>query len=173
MASAIENLTGILSSTPRVLRHLLAADLADTAIPESSREEWEPYDIIGHLVHGEITDWVPRAKIILEQDSTRSFEPFDRFAQFEHSKGKTLNDLLDEFETLRADNLATLVSWQLDGEQLRLSGTHPELGRVTLGQLLTTWAVHDLNHIRQIATAIAKRYHDDVGPWRQYLGILK
>jgi hypothetical protein len=173
MPSAIENCTNILRSTPEVLSHLLSADLADTAIPESSREEWEPYDIVGHLVHGEITDWIPRARIILQQDEARSFDPFERYAQFEHSKGKTLVDLSDEFETLRADNLATLTSWQLGDEQLRLKGTHPELGRVTLGQLLTTWAVHDLNHIRQIATAIAKRYHDDVGPWRQYLGILQ
>ncbi len=173
MGSDIESSIAILRSTPQVIRHLLSADLADTAIPESSREEWEPYDIVGHLVHGEITDWIPRARIILEQDASRPFEPFDRFAQFEHSKGKTLVDLLDEFDQLRADNLATLTSWQLDEEQLRLNGTHPELGRVTLSELITTWAVHDLNHIRQISTAIARRYADGVGPWREYLGILK
>lgn len=162
----------VLSATPPTLRSLLRGLSEDWTV-SATREEWGPFDIVGHLIHGEETDWIPRAKIILEQGEDRSFVPFDRFAQFEKSKGKTLASLLDEFEHLRRDNLETLIGWNLTDEQLDLQGIHPELGCVTLRQLLATWAVHDLNHIRQIVTAMAKRYDSAVGPWQEFLSILK
>lgn len=139
---------------------------------EPASEDWGPFDIVGHLIHGEETDWIPRARIILTQGENRTFEPFDRFAQFEASRGKTLGTLLDEFERLRNANLETLGSWKLTNAELDLYGVHPELGDVTLRQLLATWVVHDLTHIRQVATAMARRYSDEVGQWKQYLSIL-
>ena len=140
---------------------------------EETKAEWQPYDVVGHLIHGEETDWIPRARIILEQGEDRTFVPFDRFAQFERSEGKSLDELLDEFAALRAENLETLRAWNLTSAQLDLRGMHPELGESTLRQLLATWVVHDLNHIRQIVTAMAGRYGGEVGPWREYLSILK
>ena len=137
-----------------------------------SPEDWSPYDVIGHLIHGEETDWIPRAEIILAQGDDRIFTPYDRLAQFESSKNKSLDDLLTEFAHLRSVNLETLVRWQLTPEQLQLKAMHPELGEVTLEQLLATWVVHDLNHIRQIVTFMAERYADNVGPWTKYLSIL-
>jgi hypothetical protein len=135
--------------------------------------EWAPFDVVGHLIHGEKTDWIPRARIILEQGDNLTFVPFDRFAQVENSIGKSITQLLDEFGKLRGENLETLRSWDLTPDQLDLEGVHPELGRVTLRQLLATWVVHDLNHIRQIVTAMAKRYDGEVGVWKDYLSILK
>jgi len=162
----------LLSVTPSALRSLLS-DLPDEWTRSSDRESWQPLDIVGHLIHGEETDWIPRARIILEQGEDLTFIPFDRFAQFERSNGKTLAELLDEFESARREGLDTLRSWDLTEEQLDLPGNHPELGPVTLRQLLATWPVHDLTHIRQISTVIAKRYESEVGPWTEYLSILK
>lgn len=141
-------------------------------IEPNDAESWSAFDVVGHLIHGEETDWIPRAKIILAQGENVRFEPFDRFAQFEKSKGKSLGDLLDEFEKLRADNLETLAGFNLTNETLDLRGIHPELGEVNMRQLLATWVVHDLNHIRQITVVLAKKYAGDVGPWTQYLTIL-
>jgi len=135
-------------------------------------ENWAPYDVIGHLIHCEDTDWVPRAEIILSQGGNRTFVPFDRLAQFERSKGRTLDDLLAEFAHARNTNIEKLGRWELKPEQLALKGMHPELGEVTLEQLLSTWVVHDLTHIRQIAEYMAAKYADNVGPWKQYLSIL-
>lgn len=173
MKFTIERLVSILLATPQTIRVLLSGEAVTSPDEsDSSTTEWRPFDVVGHLIHGEVTDWVPRARIILEQGENRTFEPFDRFAQFELSKGKSLAELLDEFDRLRTANIETLRSWELTDEQLALEGMHPELGPVTLRQLIATWAVHDLNHIRQIATAMAKRYDAEVGPWREYLGIL-
>ncbi|HUR97273.1 MAG TPA: DinB family protein [Pyrinomonadaceae bacterium] len=176
----------VLSATPAALRVLLgdlseewvsrttiAESTAGNAQPAVENAPWQPFDIVGHLLHGELTDWIPRARIILASDGDRTFVPFDRFAQFETSEGKSLAQLLGEFERLRAENIEVLRSWNLTIEQLDLEGIHPELGRVTLKQLLATWVVHDLNHIAQIATALARRYDAEVGPWKEYLSILK
>jgi uncharacterized protein YndB with AHSA1/START domain len=171
MQFTISGLIDILTATPGTVKAMLSKDEAGR-LKDEVRTEWQPFDVVGHLIHGEVTDWVPRARIILEQGGNRTFEAFDRFAQFELSKGKSLAELLDEFERLRSANIETLRSWELTDEQLALEGMHPELGPITLRQLLATWAVHDLNHIRQIATAMAKRYETEVGPWKQYLGIL-
>jgi hypothetical protein len=161
----------ILSATPNTLRAMLG-DLSGEWTIQSDETSWAPFDVVGHLIHGEETDWIPRARIILEQGEDRTFVPFDRFAQFERSKGRSLDELLGEFARLRAGNIDTLRSWNLTEGQLDLEGIHPELGIVTLRQLLATWVVHDLNHIRQIVTAMARRYEGEVGVWREYLSIL-
>jgi hypothetical protein len=174
MQLSIDRVVEVLKATPFTVKALLSNETDSKTLSESdsSKTEWQPFDVVGHLIHGEITDWIPRAQMILEQGENRTFEPFDRFAQFELSKGKSLAELLEEFETLRRSNVDMLQSWDLSEAQLGLKGMHPELGEVALSQLLATWAVHDLNHIRQIATAMAKRYETEVGPWKQYLGIL-
>jgi hypothetical protein len=120
----------------------------------------------------EHTDWIPRARIILDHGTDRRFVPFDRFAQFEESAGKSLRDLLDEFATARAENLRLLASWQLTPHELMLTGEHPTFGAVTLSQLLATWVAHDLGHLAQVARVMAKQYRDAVGPWRAYLSIM-
>jgi len=173
MKFEIENAVAVLSATPGTLRALLGGLSDGWTSSSDNSDSWQAFDVVGHLIHGEETDWITRARIVLEQGENRTFVPFDRFAQFEKSKGKSLSDLLAEFEEARAKSLSELQSWNLTDEQLELTGMHPELGEVTLGQLLATWVVHDLNHIRQIATAMARRYDAEVGPWKEYLSILK
>jgi hypothetical protein len=128
---------------------------------------------VGHLVHGERADWIPRAQRILEFGETRAFEPFDRLAQVRESKGKTLEQLLDEFAALRSENLGQLRAWNLRPEDLAKSGLHPSLGTVTMSQLLTTWAGHDLTHLHQLSRVMAYQCRQAVGPWSQYLGVLQ
>ncbi|HBE83516.1 MAG TPA: DinB family protein [Pyrinomonadaceae bacterium] len=169
----IEEAIAILAVTPGTLKAWLGG-LPDVWTASSGDEnDWRPFDVVGHLIHGERTDWISRARIVLEQGENRTFEPFDRLAQFEHSRGKTLEELLDEFERLRSENLRLLSSWELGEEQFDLVGMHPALGPTTLRQLISTWAVHDLNHIKQIAASMAKRYDREVGPWKEYLSILR
>jgi len=136
-------------------------------------DTFSAFDVLGHLIHGEQTDWIPRAKIILDHGEAQAFEPFDRFAQFEKSKGKTIDQLLDEFQALRKQNLGILEQMSITPEKLKLRGTHPELGSVSLSQLLATWAAHDLGHIAQAVRVMCKQYSDAVGPWKQYLPILE
>jgi len=172
MKFQLEKAVEVLRQTPYTVQRMFEG-LSDEWIESSgNREDWGPYDIVGHLIHGDETDWIPRAEIILAQGEDRTFVPFDRVAQFERSKGISLDDLLTEFSHLRSVNLEKLVRWQLTPEQLALKGMHPELGEVKLEQLLATWVVHDLNHISQIARKIAVKYVDEVGPWRIYLSIL-
>jgi uncharacterized damage-inducible protein DinB len=162
----------VLERTPATL-HALLADLPDawTSCHEGP-DTFSAFDNVGHLVHGERADWIPRARIILAQGAQRRFEPYDRFAQVQESAGKTLAQLLHEFSELRALNLATLRSWNLSEAEFALAGEHPDFGPVTLRQLLSTWVAHDLGHLAQIARVMAKRYREDVGPWRAYLPIL-
>lgn len=169
----IEHAVTILSRTPVTLNALLR-DLPEPWLARNEGPEtWSPYDVIGHLIHGEETDWIPRAKIILEHGETRAFEPFDRVAMFEESKGKSIAQLLDTFARLRAENLRDLKALNLTADLLAKRGRHPELGLVTLSQLLSTWVVHDLGHVRQIVRVLSKQYGDAVGPWRAYLSILE
>ena len=162
----------VLARTPHALRALLAG-LPDAWIDATEGPEtWSPYVVMGHLIHGERTDWIARARIILAQGADRRFTPFDRFAQFHESEGKSLGDLLDELARLRAANLATLAGWRLTGAQLALEGEHPEFGAVTLRQLLATWVTHDLGHVAQVARVMAKQYREAVGPWRAYLPVM-
>jgi DinB family protein len=167
-AHAIE----ILSQTPATVSALLLSLSEPWTQSSPDAEAWNPYDVIGHLIHGEETDWIPRAEIILHEGPSRAFEPFNRFAQFEQSRRQSLASLLERFAQLRHQNLATLKQMNITSEQWELRGLHPELGSVTLGQLIAAWAVHDLDHIGQIVTAMAKQYTEAVGPWRAYLAIL-
>lgn len=128
---------------------------------------------MGHLIHGELTDWTPRMETILSEKLDKKFAPFDRFAQFEKSKGKTLRQLLNEFKALRIENINLLKSKELTDRDLERTGVHPTFGEVTLSQLISTWTVHDLNHIAQISRVMAKHYTVEVGPWREYLRILQ
>ncbi|MDP2388038.1 MAG: DinB family protein [Bacteroidota bacterium] len=163
----------VLERTPLLLDTMLR-NLSDAWITHNEGEEtWSPYDVIGHLIHGECTDWITRMDIILSDEPNKTFTKFDRFAQFEESKGKTLTQLLDEFKTVRQKNIAYLKSKSLTEADLNKTGIHPVFGEVTLKQLLSTWAVHDLNHIAQISRVMAKQYTTEVGPWVEYLRILK
>jgi hypothetical protein len=162
----------ILSRTPDALNRLLR-DLPDSwTMSDEGPGTWSAFDVVGHLIHGEQTDWIPRARIILEHGESRAFEPFNREAMFEKSKGKSLSDLLDSFESLRRNNLKALAEMGLTEEKFALRGTHPSLGVVTLEQLLGTWVVHDLSHIAQIARVMSKQYDKEVGPWKAFLPIL-
>lgn len=169
----LANGTTVLERTPATLRVLLSGLPEGWTVANEGPDTWSPYDVVGHLVHGERTDWIPRAQIILAQDTGRSFTPYDRFAQFRESQGKTLAQLLDELADLRAKNLATLRGWRLTDAQLSLEARHPELGAVTMRQLLATWVAHDLGHLSQITRVMAKQYRDAIGPWRRYLGIME
>jgi hypothetical protein len=162
----------VLERTPHTLRAMLAGLPSTWIDATEGPETWSPYVIVGHLIHGERTDWIPRAQLILAQGPERRFAPFDRFAQFRESQGKSLADLLDEFARLRAENLATLAGWRLTDAQLALQGEHPDFGPVTLRQLLATWVAHDLGHVAQTARVMAKQYRAAVGPWRAYLPVM-
>jgi DinB superfamily len=163
----------ILSHTPATLNALLRG-LPDAWVHcNEGKDTWSAFDIVGHLNCGERTDWMPRARIILEKGEARPFDPFDRFAQSRDSQGKSLEQLLDEFARLRSENLAALQALNLKPEDLVRRGQHPVLGVVTLSELLATWAVHDLTHLHQLSRVMAHRYGDAVGPWSAYLGVLK
>ena len=162
----------VLERTPATLRAMLGGLPSDWVDATEGAETWSPYVIVGHLIHGERTDWIPRARVILAQGSDRRFTPYDRFAQFRESKGKSLADLLAELALLRAENLATLRGWRLGDAQLALEGIHPDFGAVSLRQLLATWVGHDLGHIAQTARVMAKQYREEVGPWRAYLPVM-
>jgi len=173
MHFTIEKSIEILERTSGVLNAMLHNISADWTSNNEGEETWSVYDIIGHLIQGEKTDWIPRAAIILSEKADRTFEPFDRFAQFEESKNKSLTQLLDEFKILREKNIEVLRSKKISENDLQETGIHPAFGTVSLSQLLSTWVVHDLNHIAQIARVMAYQYKEAVGPWIAYLGILQ
>lgn len=154
----------LLERTPTILNSFLKGLPSEWASYNEGQDTWSPFDIIGHLIQGEKTDWITRSKIILSDADKKEFKPFDRFAQFENSKGKSLDELLTEFEKLRTENLAEIKKMDLSDNNLALEANHPGLGKVTLKQLLSTWVTHDLTHIAQIARVIAKQYKDQVGP---------
>lgn len=170
------NLSGslaILENTPATLNALLRPLPEVWTKQNEGGESWCPFDIVGHLIHGEQTDWMPRLHIILEHGEARAFDPFDRDAQFELSRGKSLAQLLDRFAALRGENVAALRALRLQAADFDRRGKHPALGSVTLGQLLATWTVHDLTHLHQLARVLAHQYRDAVGPWSVYLGVLQ
>jgi hypothetical protein len=162
----------VLERTPATFRALLGGVSETWTAPNEGPETFSAFDNVGHLIHGERTDWIARARIILAQGPDQRFAPYDRFAQKRESQGKNLAELLDEFARLRAENLATLRGWRLGERELALEGEHPELGVVTLRQLLAAWVAHDLGHIAQTARVLAKQYREEVGPWRAYLPVL-
>ena len=167
-----EQAIAILEKTPVVFKHLFAGLNDEWILSNEGPDTFSPYDVVGHLIHGELTDWVVRAKHILAVGTATSFEPWDRFAQFENSKGKTLDKLLDEFEVIRRENINWLKSVHLAETDLAKKGIHPVLGEVTLKNLLSTWVVHDLTHIAQVTRVMAKQYKDEIGPWTEFFRIL-
>lgn len=177
MDFSLEKSIEILERTPTVLKDLLDNISDDWSMNNEGKkgdeETWSPYDVLGHLIHGESGDWLERTDIILSEGENKNFKPFDRFAQFEESKGKSLKDLLGEFMMLRIMNLEKLKAKNITEADLDKKGIHPAFGEVTLRQLLSTWAVHDLNHLAQITRVMAYQYKDNVGPWKEYLRILK
>lgn len=161
----------LLRRTPSALNAMLRGIDDAWARANEGPDTFSPFDVVGHLIDGEETDWIPRALLIRARD-TAPFTPYDRFRHRERNVGRTLDSLLDEFARLRATNLELLESWHLSEAELDLRGQHPTLGEVTLGQLLATWVVHDLGHIAQVSRVMAKRYNGDVGPWKQFLPVL-
>jgi hypothetical protein len=164
--------TAILARTPPLLDAWLRPLPVHWATANEGDGTWSAFDVLGHLIHGEQTDWLPRARLMLTEGDSRPFEPFDRFAQLEHSRGRTLPDLLDEFARLRRQSLQDLAALNLTQPDLDRRGRHPALGIVTMRQLLATWVAHDLDHIMQIARVLATQYADAVGPWREYLRVI-
>ncbi len=173
MKFSIHQSIEILERTPIVLQNLLQGLSAEWTSNNEGGETWSAYDVIGHLIHGDKTDWLTRAELILSDNAEKQFQPFDRFAQFENSKGKTLKQLLSDFAEVRNANIKRLKSLNITERDLKKTGVHPTFGEVTLSQLLSTWIVHDLDHISQIARVLAKQYKNEVGPWIEFLKILK
>lgn len=168
---SLKDMIAVLERTPASLSALLEGLTDRWVRATEGNGTWSPYDVIGHLIHGERTDWIPRVRHILTGETT-PFETFDRMAQFRESQDKSLSDLLATFAQLREESIAALVGMNLTSEDMRRTGQHPELGEVTLGQLLATWVVHDLDHVGQVARTMAKVYAEAVGPWKAYLSIL-
>lgn len=173
MQHNLEETVALLARTPATL-NALVRDLPETWTLRSEGEKtWSVFDIVGHLIHGERTDWMPRAKMILQFGETKAFEPFDRWAQERESNEKSLAQMLDEFARWRSENLNELRALNLKSQDLARRGLHPALGVVTLSQLLATWVVHDLTHLHQISRVMAHQYREAVGPWSAYLGVLR
>lgn len=172
MTSEIERAVEVLSRTPVALSALLGGVSDFWWRSNYGEATFSPFDVVGHLLHGDRTNWMVRVRFILTTGETTPFPTFDRYAMFEESRGRSINELLDAFARLRADNLAELTALDLTPEALDRRGTHPSLGPVTLRQLLAAWVVHDLGHLHQVAKAMAFQYRDEVGPFREFLTIL-
>jgi hypothetical protein len=173
MEQNLQQTTALLARTPAALDSLLRGLSDEWTLRNEGENTWSPFDVVGHLIHAERTDWMPRAKWILQFGESQPFEPFDRWGHVRESQGKRLDQLLDEFAVLRAESLEALQALNLHQKHLVLRGQHPALGGVMLSELLATWAVHDLTHLHQIARVMAEQYRDAVGPWSQYLGVLQ
>ena len=162
----------ILERTPAVLNTLLSGLSNDWIMNNEGTETFSPYDVVGHLLHGEKTDWTIRTKMILQFGNTKTFVPWDRFAQYEESKGKSLQQLLNEFARIRMENMDWFKVLQLTEADMDKTGLHPKLGEVTLRNLLSTWVIHDLTHIAQITRVMAKQYKEEMGPWVDFFRIM-
>jgi hypothetical protein len=169
----VDDTISLLARTPATLDALLRGLPESWTLRNEGEKTWSAFDIVGHLIHGEHTDWMPRTRIILQFGETRPFDRFDRWAQERESQNKSLDQLLDEFSTLRSKNLDDLRALSLQSADLARRGRHPALGIVTLSQLLATWAAHDLTHLHQISRVMAHQYCEQVGPWNDYLGVMK
>lgn len=172
MNISVSDAINLLSRTPQVLENLLLGIPDALLHANEGKDSWSPYDVVGHLIHGEKTDWIPRMKICLSTEDNKTFTPFDRFAQFEDSKGKSLPELLAAFRRLREENIVILKNFELTPSDFKRTAIHPAFGEVTLQQLLATWVVHDQNHLYQITRTIAHQYREETGPWRAYLRII-
>ena len=173
MEQNLQKTISLLACTPATLNALLRDLPEEWTFRNEGENTWNAFDVVGHLIHGERTDWMPRARMILEFGQDRTFEPFDRWAQQQAGHGKSLPELLDEFARLRSQNLSELRDLNLTPEKLARRGRHPELGVVTLSELLATWAVHDLTHVHQLSRIMAHQYREAVGPWSKFLGVLR
>ena len=173
MEFRLQDAIEVLDRTPAILRAILGGLQDRWVMSNYGDQTFSPFDVVGHLIHGERTDWMPRARIILEHGESKTFEPFERYAMHRASEGQSIGQLLDTFESLRRDNVEALRALRLTPGQLGLRGTHPRLGTVTMEQLLAMWVVHDLGHLAQIAKAMAFQYRDKVGPWLSDTSILK
>jgi hypothetical protein len=169
----LQDTIALLASTPATLNSLLRNLPGTWTHRNEGADSWNAFEVVGHLISGERSDWMPRVKMILEFGDAKAFEPFDRWGYQSEIQGKSLGQLLDEFARVRSDNLSELRSLNLRPEDLDRRGQHPSLGSVTLSQLLATWPVHDLTHVHQISRLMAHQYRESVGPWRQYLGVLQ
>jgi len=173
MEFSIDKSVEILERTPALLEHLLNGISNEWTLNNEGGETWSVFDVIGHLVHGEQTDWMVRAEQIVSKTAGKNFSTFDRFAQFENSKGKTLEQILGDFTALRMANIEKLRQLNITEDDFNKTGIHPTFGAVTLTQLISTWVVHDLDHIAQIARIMAKQYKEQTGPWVAFLKILQ
>jgi hypothetical protein len=172
MQFTLDRAVEVLSQTPRALGGLLGGLTDFWTKSNYGPDTFSPFDVVGHLIQAEKHNWMPRVRVILDHGDTKPFPPFDRYAMFEADEGRVMEDLLAEFSDLRTRDLADLTALRLTDADLDRPGRHPDLGGVTLRQLLASWVVHDLGHLHQVAKAMAHQYRDEVGPWRQYLTIL-
>lgn len=172
MTFDLDNAIDVLERTPATLNALLTGLGRSWVRRNEGEKTFSPFDVVGHLIDGEETDWMPRARLILSNESDKRFTPYDRFRHYERNADRTLASLLSELSRLRGENLSELKGWNLTDAQLDLTGTHPTFGAVTLRQLLAAWVVHDLGHIAQIARVMAKQYREDVGPWVPFMPVL-
>ena len=168
----LKEAVAVLTRTPATLDAMLRDLPTNWVRCDEGKDTWNAFDIVGHLIVGERTDWIPRVRIILGHGDARAFDPFDRFAQSRENQDQSLEQRLDDFARLRSGNLAALQALNLQPDDLTRQGRHPALGRVTLSELLATWAVHDLTHVHQLSRLMAHQYRDAVGPWSAYLGVL-
>jgi len=168
----LDQAVALLQTTPSILRAWLGSLPSAWVFSNDGEGTWSPYDVVGHLILGEKTDWIPRAKIILSETEPKEFEPFDRFAMLADGPSTSMEALLDEFEGLRRETVERLRGFHITEADFGRTGLHPTLGEVTLRQLLSTWVAHDLNHLGQIAEVMARQYKQEVGPWKEFLGIL-
>ena len=172
MTFSLDRSLEVLQRTPATLRTLLDGLDEFWTDRDYGDKTFSPFDVVGHLIEADETNWIPRARVILEHGEAQAFPAFNRYAMYEKNKAKRMPELLDTFAAVRAKRLKELREMKLTESQLDLAGTHPEFGRVTLRQLLATWVVHDLNHLHQIAKSMAYQYRQEVGPWRDRLSIL-
>jgi len=170
---SVTDTIALLSRTPSAVNALLRGLPNICVLSNEGEDTWSAFDIVGHLICADRTDWMPRVRLLLENDESRPFDPFDRFAQLKDNQGKLLEQLLDDFGRLRTENVSALRALNLQPEDLSRRGRHPALGPVTLSELLATWAVHDLTHLHQLSRVMANQYREMVGPWSAYLGVLQ
>lgn len=173
MEFSLEKAIQVLERTPAIFESLLSGISRDWSHCSEGPDSFSPFDVLGHLIDGEETDWIIRARLILESGPSRSFEPYDRFRHYQRNNGRSTEDLLDEFTSLRARNISVLRGWNLTESDLDRQGVHPEFGQVSLRQLLASWVVHDLGHIGQAVRVMAKQFDEEVGPWKAYLPVLQ
>lgn len=173
MQFSLQKSIPILERTPSVIKILLAGLDEEWTLNNEGPETWSPYDVVGHLIHGENHDWIARIRITLKEEGDKNYQPFNRTAMFEESKGKTLAHLLSEFDSVRKNSLEQLKKLNIQNADLDKTAIHPKFGTVTLRQLLSTWFAHDLSHIVQISRTMAKQYLNEVGPWKEYLSVMK